>query len=89
MENELKSLGFQSLSLFQPAAIYPGNDNTPSAFGALNESLNFLLPGSLNTVSSDEIGLAMLKTMSQQEAGAIVGLETIVGGADIRQRAQR
>jgi hypothetical protein len=89
MEDELKSVGFQSLSIFEPAAIYPGNDNTPSALGALNQSLNFLLPGAYHTVSSEEIGLAMIKTMSQQQTGAFTGVETIVGGAEIRQRAQR
>jgi hypothetical protein len=49
----------------------------------------FLLPGAYHTVSSEEIGLAMIKTMSQQQTGAFTGVETIVGGAEIRQRAQR
>jgi hypothetical protein len=88
VEEEYKQLGFESLSIFQPAAIYPGNDNTPSAFGSLNQRLNWLLPGTLNTVSSDEIGTAMMKSMSQQLQGKIAGTEIVSGGQMIRLRSQ-
>ncbi len=84
MERDISRLGFQSVAIFQPAAIYPGNDNTPNAFGAFNQSLNWLLPGAYNTVGSEEIGRAMMKTMNNQVNGNIVGVQVICGGADIR-----
>lgn len=88
MEREIGNIGFTSLSIFQPAAIYPGNENTPSAFGAFNESINWLLPGAYHTVSTDEIGLAMMKTMQYQIDGRFTGTQIIRGGADIRSRSQ-
>ena len=88
MDTEIEKLGFTSLSIFQPAAIYPGNDNTPSAFGAFNQSINWLLPGVYNTVSSEEIGLAMMKTMQYQIDGKFTGTQRIQGGANIRLRSQ-
>lgn len=87
MEQGIIQYNYRSLSIFQPAAIYPGNDNTPSALGEINKRLNWLLPGALNTVSSEEIGRAMMITMNHQLDGKNTGVEYIRGGKNIRSRS--
>lgn len=84
MENEIKKLNFKSAVFYQPAAIYPGNTNTPETFGWLNEKLNCILPKTFVTVGSDVIAKSMRHVMTQQLQGKIQGNVTYFGGQAIR-----
>jgi hypothetical protein len=83
MEEELEKIGFDSLAIIKPAMIYPGNSNSPQALGWLNQKLNWILPGVINSVSCAEIAQAMDLTMRQQMAGAVSGKVLINGGLEV------
>jgi nucleoside-diphosphate-sugar epimerase len=84
MEHGIKAMAFESVVIVQPAGIYPGNNNTPSFFGWLNEKLNPILPGKFETASSWAIAECMVQNMKQQLAGCIQGTKVICGGKDIK-----
>lgn len=85
MENRVGALAFKSVCVVRPAMIYPGNSNSPSLLGQLNQSLNWLLPSVFNSVGSTEIAQAMVRTMQDQVAGDVTGVKVIEGGGDIRK----
>jgi hypothetical protein len=87
MEDEMKKKEFKSLAIFSPAAIYPGNDNTPSTFGWLNQQLNWVIPGAYNTVSAANIGLGMDLLMRKQVKGEVAGTVNVSGGEAIGRLA--
>jgi uncharacterized protein YbjT (DUF2867 family) len=66
MEEGIQALPFESVLFFQPAGIYPGNENTPSLVGKLNALLNPILPGRFETASSEQIADSMVKLMKEQ-----------------------
>jgi hypothetical protein len=85
MEEGIKALtSFQSVLFFQPAAIYPGNDNTPSLVGKLNALLNPILPGQFETASSEQIAQSMVKHMKEQLDSKLTGSNAITGGKAIK-----
>ena len=87
MEDSSNAIGFSTLSIFRPAAIYPGNVNTPNLFGWLNEKMNFMLPGIYNTVGADKIGDAMVVQVRLQLKGASQPVSYFTGGYVIQQKA--
>lgn len=87
MEEEIEKKGFNSLSLFRPAMIYPGNENSPAALGWLNQKLNWLLPNAFNTASSTDIAQGMDTTMRKQLNGTITGKVVIDGGRAVVESA--
>lgn len=84
MEEGIQALPFASVTILRPAAIYPGNVNTPSLVGRLNEMLNPILPGPLQTVSSVQIAQCMVEQMQQQVAGDWRGVKVVAGGQAIK-----
>ena len=87
LEDSTKAIGFSTLSIFQPAVIYPGNVNIPKLFGWLNEKMNFMLPGIYNTVGADKIGDAMVVQVRLQLQGASQPVSYFTGGYVIQQKA--
>lgn len=87
MENGISGMNFGSVAIFRPAMIYPGNTNTPSFLGPINQSLNWLLPGAYNSVGSSEIASAMVRNMVMQLTGELKGVRVIEGGKAIAEES--
>lgn len=87
MEEGVTAQNFRSAAFFRPAGIYPGNDNTPSTFGWLNEKLNWLLPAKYVTAGTTVIADAMVVTMKAQLSGTITGCKVVDGGQAINDIA--
>jgi uncharacterized protein YbjT (DUF2867 family) len=84
MEEGIQTLPFASVTILRPAVIFPGNVNTPSLVGRFNETLNPILPGPLQTVSSMQIAQCMVEQMQQQVAGDWCGVKVVAGGQAIK-----
>jgi len=84
MEEGIKALPFESVVIVRPAAIYPGNNNTPSALGWINAKLNPILPGRFETASSQDIAESMVTLMKQQVAKVLQGTKVIDGGKAVK-----
>jgi uncharacterized protein YbjT (DUF2867 family) len=84
MEDGIKAMPFTSISIIQPAGIYPGNKNTPSMLGKLNELLNPVIPGKFETSSSTQIAESMVKHMKEQIASKWNGVKLVTGGKAIK-----
>jgi hypothetical protein len=74
---------FVNIHLSQPGVIYPGNDHASSVAVRINSMLNQILPGSFESVSSEEIALVMISSMKLQISGDVDGVHTVRGGRAI------
>ena len=87
MEDGIVHIGnknlFKSVCIYRPAAIYPGNVNTPNFIGSLNKNLEFILPKLYHTAGTMDIANAMHLGMREQLCGSIEGKRVIDGGGSI------
>lgn len=77
--------GFKSVAIFRPAAIYPGNANTPEMFGKVNQLLNPFLPAIYNTAGTKAIADAMTFNMDLQLRETLQGTHIVNGGGEINE----
>lgn len=77
-EELIAGVGFQSLSVFRPAAIV-GNSNTPGFVSWLFPKIDWMLPSKYQSISTVELGTRMVKALNQQVRGEWSGYRVYEG----------
>lgn len=85
MEEGAKDAGFDSLAIFQPAAI-TGNSNTPSFLNWISPGMDKIMPRKYASIHKDDLGKAQVYEMLRQmgEHAERQPVVTYEGGATIK-----